>query len=90
MDGSLDLENAIKVSSDDFFYNLGALTNSPAPNGGPLQHWAHQYGIGRKTGIDLPGENSGNAARREVAGATATRSRPSATAPPARSATPTG
>jgi penicillin-binding protein 2 len=59
VDGSLDLESAIKVSSDDFFYNLGALTNSPAPNGGPLQHWAHQYGIGRKTGIDLPDENPG-------------------------------
>jgi penicillin-binding protein 2 len=59
VDGSLDLENALKVSSDDFFYNLGALTNSPAPNGGPLQHWAHQYGIGRKTGIDLPDENAG-------------------------------
>jgi penicillin-binding protein 2 len=60
VDGSLDLENALKVSSDDFFYNLGALTNSPAPNGGPLQHWARQYGIGRKTGIDLPDESAGN------------------------------
>jgi penicillin-binding protein 2 len=60
VDGSLDLESAIKVSSDDFFYNLGALTNSPAPHGGPLQHWAHLYGIGRKTGIDLPAENAGN------------------------------
>jgi penicillin-binding protein 2 len=59
VDGSLDLENAIRVSSDDFFYNLGALTNSPAPNGGPLQKWAHLYGIGRKTGIDLPDENDG-------------------------------
>jgi penicillin-binding protein 2 len=57
--GSVDLVNAIKVSSDDFFYNLGVLTNSPAPNGGPLQNWARQYGIGEKTGIDLPGENSG-------------------------------
>ncbi|MGN6870935.1 MAG: penicillin-binding transpeptidase domain-containing protein, partial [Solirubrobacteraceae bacterium] len=60
VDGSLDLLNALKVSSDDFFYNLGALTNSPAPNGGPLQHWAHLYGIGRKTGVDLPDENDGN------------------------------
>jgi penicillin-binding protein 2 len=60
VDGALDLETAIKVSSDDFFYNLGALTNSPAPHGGPLQHWAHLYGIGRKTGIDLPDENAGN------------------------------
>jgi penicillin-binding protein 2 len=60
VDGSLDLLNAIKVSSDDFFYNLGALTNSPAPNGGPLQKWAHLYGIGRKTGVDLPDESAGN------------------------------
>jgi len=59
VDGSLDLESAIKVSSDDFFYNLGVLTNSPAPNGGALQHWARQYGIGQKTGIDLPDETSG-------------------------------
>jgi penicillin-binding protein 2 len=59
VDGSLDLVDAIKVSSDDFFYNLGVLTNSPAPNGGPLQHWARQYGIGEQTGIDLPDESSG-------------------------------
>jgi penicillin-binding protein 2 len=59
VDGSLDLQSAIQVSSDDFFYNLGALTNSPAPNGGPLQHWAHLYGIGQTSGIDLPDENPG-------------------------------
>jgi len=59
VDGSLDLENAIRVSSDDFFYNLGALTNSINPQGGALQHWASLYGIGRKTEVDLPGENSG-------------------------------
>jgi penicillin-binding protein 2 len=59
VDGALDLENAIRVSSDDFFYNLGVLTNSPQPNGGPLQYWAHQYGIGRKTGVDLPAEYPG-------------------------------
>jgi penicillin-binding protein 2 len=61
--GVLDLVNAIKVSSDDFFYNLGALTNADpaaAPNGGALQHWARLYGIGRRTGIDLGGETSGN------------------------------
>ncbi len=37
--------------SDDFFYNLGALTNAdPAthPNGGPLDHWARLFGIGRR------------------------------------------
>jgi penicillin-binding protein 2 len=61
--GSLDLVNALRVSSDDFFYNLGARTNvaNPAaqPNGGALQYWAAQYGIGRSTGIDLGGEATG-------------------------------
>jgi penicillin-binding protein 2 len=60
VDGALDLVNAIRVSSDDFFYNLGVLTNNPAPNGGALQHWANLYGIGRKTGVDLPAESPGN------------------------------
>jgi len=61
--GVLSLVDAIRVSSDDFFYNLGALTNANPikhPNGGALQHWAHLYGIGQKTGIDLGGEVSGN------------------------------
>jgi penicillin-binding protein 2 len=60
VDGVLNLENAIRVSSDDFFYNLGALTNSQQPNGGALQQWAHALGIGRKSGIDLPFESPGN------------------------------
>jgi cell division protein FtsI/penicillin-binding protein 2 len=55
----LDLVNAIRVSDDVFFYNLGALMNSNAPGGGALQRWAHLYGIGRKTGVDLPGELGG-------------------------------
>jgi penicillin-binding protein 2 len=60
VDGDLDLVDAIRVSSDDFFYNLGVLTNNPAPKGGPLQYWAHQYGIGRLTGVDIGGEMAGN------------------------------
>ena len=63
--GVLDLTEAIKVSSDDFFYNLGAAhERRPSPDGGALQHWAHLYGIGQKTGIDLGGENAGQPARR--------------------------
>ncbi|MGZ4196095.1 MAG: penicillin-binding protein 2 [Solirubrobacteraceae bacterium] len=61
--GVLNLTEAIKVSSDVFFYNLGALTNADPvkhPNGGALQHWARLYGIGQKTGIDLGGETAGN------------------------------
>jgi penicillin-binding protein 2 len=57
--GVLDITQAIKVSSDDFFYNLGRLMNSDAPKGGSLQQWAHRYGIGRRTGVDLGGENAG-------------------------------
>jgi penicillin-binding protein 2 len=59
----VDLVNAIRVSSDTFFYNLGARTNvaNPVahPQGGPLQQWARKFGIGQKTGIDLPGEDAG-------------------------------
>jgi penicillin-binding protein 2 len=63
VDGSLDMVNALRVSSDDFFYNLGQLTNADPtthPNGGALQQWASLYGIGRQTGIDLGGESIGN------------------------------
>jgi penicillin-binding protein 2 len=61
--GVLNLTDALRVSSDVFFYNLGAQINVDPikhPNGGALQHWAHLYGIGQKTGIDLGGETSGN------------------------------
>ena len=61
--GSLDLVNAIRVSDDVFFYNLGALLNvdpTGHPLGGALQEWARLYGIGKHTGIDLPYEAAGN------------------------------
>ena len=41
--GVLNLVNAIRVSDDVFFYNLGALTERRSvthPNGGALQQWA--------------------------------------------------
>jgi penicillin-binding protein 2 len=60
--GVLNMVKAIQVSDDVFFYNLGALLNANPvthPNGGPLQLWARGFGIGRRTGIDLPGEVSG-------------------------------
>ncbi len=61
--GSVSLVDAIRVSSDVFFYTLGARMN-PAnpvahPQGGPLQYWARQYGIGRSTGIDIANEFAG-------------------------------
>jgi penicillin-binding protein 2 len=58
--GAVSLPTALQVSSDVFFYQLGAWLNSAKPQGGPLQQWAGQYGIGRRTGIDLGGEIAGN------------------------------
>ncbi len=62
VDGSLNLTDALRVSSDDFFYNLGARLNvdpSKAPQGGPLDQWARTFGIGKATGVDLPAEAAG-------------------------------
>ena len=58
VDGVLDLASALKVSSNDFFYNLGALTGTVRPPGA-LDAWARVFGIGRPTGVDLPGESPG-------------------------------
>ncbi len=58
--GAVALRRAIQVSSDVFFYKLGAAMNSPRPAGGPIQDWAGRFGLGRPTGIDVPGEITGN------------------------------
>ncbi len=57
--GAVDLTQAIMVSSDNFFYNIGRLLNVDKPGGGPLQRWAYRLGMGHRTGIDLGGESSG-------------------------------
>jgi penicillin-binding protein 2 len=53
--GSVNLVEALEVSSDVFFYTLGLRMW----DSGELQHWAHALGIGRPTGIDLPGAEPG-------------------------------
>jgi penicillin-binding protein 2 len=53
--GSVSLVSALEVSSDVFFYTMGLRMW----NTGDLQHWAHALGIGRPTGIDLPGAAEG-------------------------------
>jgi penicillin-binding protein 2 len=53
--GPLTLVPALEVSSDVFFYELGLdmwKTNQ-------LQDWAAKLGIGRESGLDLPGETEG-------------------------------
>jgi penicillin-binding protein 2 len=54
--GSLTLPRALTVSSDVFFYQLGARLNEEGP---VLQEWARKLGFGHRTGIDLPGEFAG-------------------------------
>ncbi len=53
--GTLTLVPALQVSSDVFFYTLGL----EMWDTGDLQRWAHKLGIGRPTGIDLPGAATG-------------------------------
>ncbi|HEX8745502.1 MAG TPA: penicillin-binding protein 2 [Thermoleophilaceae bacterium] len=57
--GPVALRKALSVSSDVYFYNLGREMNS-AGDGHLLQDWAKRLGMGRQTGIDLPGEFAGN------------------------------
>jgi penicillin-binding protein 2 len=57
--GSLTLAPALQVSSDVFFYNVGADLNTSDTKNGPLQKWAKTLGLGHTTGIDLPGESPG-------------------------------
>ena len=54
--GPLQLRRALTVSSDVFFYELGAQANGKGPI---IQEWARRLGIGRRTGIDIPGEFAG-------------------------------
>jgi penicillin-binding protein 2 len=56
--GPLNITNALRVSSDVFFYTLGADLGT-ACGGQQLQKWASKLGIGHKTGIDLPAETPG-------------------------------
>jgi penicillin-binding protein 2 len=53
--GSIDMSDALKVSSDVFFYKLGEQADAK----GPIQRWAKKLGFGRKTGIDTGGEAAG-------------------------------
>lgn len=57
--GPVDMRNAIRVSSDVYFYTLGIRTNTRNPSGGAIQKAARKLGFERKTGIDLPGEFKG-------------------------------
>jgi penicillin-binding protein 2 len=55
--GPLQMARALTVSSDVFFYTLGAWAYSHG--GSVIQKWARKLGLDRRTGIDVPGEFGG-------------------------------
>jgi penicillin-binding protein 2 len=60
--GAVGLVEALKVSSDTYFFEAGELANS---HGNVIQREAHKLGVGEQTGIDLPSEITGLVPDRE-------------------------
>ncbi len=56
--GPIAMQRALQVSSDVFYYILGDRLFNFKPST-ELQRWSHLLGIGRLSGIDLPGEQEG-------------------------------
>ncbi len=54
--GSINMSDALKVSSDVFFYRLGEQANA---KNRAIQRWATKLGFGKKTKIDTDGEAAG-------------------------------
>ncbi|HLY43539.1 MAG TPA: penicillin-binding protein 2 [Terracidiphilus sp.] len=52
--GAVDINNAIPYSCDTYFYQLGDKLGIDR-----IARYATEFGYGQKTGIDLPGEQSG-------------------------------
>lgn len=52
--GHVDLHRAVVQSCDIFFYNVGKRLGIDR-----IAYYAYQLGLGRKTGVDLPGEEVG-------------------------------
>lgn len=57
INADLTLPEALEISCDTWFYRLGV--GFYARHNYALEQWARRLGIGRPTGIDLPGEASG-------------------------------
>ena len=57
--GPIAMSDALKVSSDVYFYRLGYEANVQTGRGGVIQDWARRLGFGEPTGIDLPAESEG-------------------------------
>jgi len=55
--GTIAMSDALRVSSDVYFYRLGQQADGTGKQ--MIQQWAGRLGLGRATGIDLPGETKG-------------------------------
>ena len=53
-EGSINVVKAISRSNDIFFYKMGEALGADS-----LISWTMRFGLGQKTGIDLPGESEG-------------------------------
>ncbi len=56
--GPVNMSDALKVSSDVYFYSLGLEAQADG-NHGQLQDWARRFGLGERPGIDLPAQGPG-------------------------------
>ena len=61
--GNLDLVGAITQSCDVYFYNIG--NKFYESKGHALEDWATRFGMGKMTGIDVPGESAGRVPTQE-------------------------
>ena len=59
--GDLTLPQALSISCDTWFYQLGVMFDQRRVADGSLgmQHWAKLLGLGHPTGLDVPGEAGG-------------------------------
>jgi penicillin-binding protein 2 len=59
--GTVNMVDALRVSSDVFFYDIGISAERVYDNTGKevIQDWAAKLGFGQPTGIDLPSEAGG-------------------------------
>jgi penicillin-binding protein 2 len=58
--GHINLISALERSCDTYFYRLGdKIFREGGKSGHPLQNWAGKFGFGKRTGIDIVGEDKG-------------------------------
>ncbi len=61
INANLNLDQALSMSCDTWFYRLGTMfyARQVATGALDMQNWAKRLGLGHRTGVDLPGESAG-------------------------------